>query len=577
MKTKIYILLLVLFALDIRIYSQNTDEVFFKAMNDEMNRSLTGLKLDKYNPPFFLAYMLSDSRSFYASATLGALTTSNENPGRSDNLRLMVGDYSLNDENFVGARSSSSGINLPLPIENDYSAIRRALWSITDRTYKSTVETYEQKLTALKQQNNQDTDRLSDYSKIKPVNMILPKADFTYNRAEWETLVKELSAEFKTYPDFNTSNVTILFLQSDYYYSSNEGSKLRIPNNIAILSVNAGTQADDGEMLSNQLNYTALLPSGLPSKEKVKQDIRQMAEFLVSMRKAPAMKDSYSGPVIFDGVAAAELTSQLLFSRNGLISTREQVYASDRSGNGTENNLDRRIGQKIGDQNITITALPKLKFYNGIPLLGSFDIDAEGVVPPDELVLVENGMLKSLLNDRIPTATAKESNGHRRLIFGGTSSTKGPGVIQITYNKGKSVKSIYKNVANEASKNGFPFFYVVRKFGMPNIGMNAQNASSIGRNLPVTKPLAIYRVSVKTGQEELVRSAVFSEFTLNNLKHISSATKELQVYNSVNINSGILCTYILPQVIAFNDLTLMNHKSQNKPKLPVVPNPLAVK
>jgi hypothetical protein len=577
MKIKIYILLFILFTPGIRTYSQNTDQVFFKAMNDEMNRSLTGLKLDKYNPPFFLAYMLADSRSFYASATLGTLTTSNDNPERAANIRLMVGDYSLNDENFVGARSFSDEINLPIPLENDYSAIRRALWTITDGTYKTAIETYEQKLTALKQQNNQDTERLDDYSKIKPTQIILSKPDFTYNRTEWENLVKELSAEFNTYPNFNTSSVTLLFIRSDYYYYSNEGTKLKIPNNIAILSVNAGTQADDGEMLSNHLNYAALLPSGLPSKEKVKQDIRQMADFLVSMRKAPVVKDSYSGPVIFEGVAAAELASQLLFSRNGLISTREQVYASDHRSGGTENNLDNRIGQKICSENITIKALPKLKSYGGIPLLGSFEVDAEGIVPPDELVLVENGMLKSLLNDRVPTATAKESNGHRRLVFGGTSSTKGPGVIQITYNKGQSNKNIYKDVAKEASKNGFPFYYVVRKFGMPNIGMNAQIAGSIGRNLPVTKPLAIYRVSVKTGQEELVRSAIFSEFTLNNLKHIHSATKELQVYNSVNINNGIPFTYILPQIIAFDDLTLVNYKNQNKPKLPVVPNPLAVK
>jgi predicted Zn-dependent protease len=577
MNIKIYPLLFILLTIFFKGYSQNTEEVFFHAMDDEMNRSTTGLKLDKYNPPFFLAYMLSDSRSFYASATLGALTTVSQNPGRSASYRLMVGDYSLNDENFVGARSSTGGVSLPMPLENDYAAIRRALWSITDRSYKSTVETYEQKLTALKQQNEQDTSRLNDYCKIEPVKMMVPKTDFTYNRSQYEDLIKELSAEFKAYPDFNTSNVTLMFIQTDYYYLSNEGSKIRMPNNIAILSVNAGTQADDGEMLGNQLNYTALDPSGLPAKDKIKQDIRQMADFLVSMRKAPIVKDSYSGPVIFEGEAAAELASQVLFSNNGLISNREQVYASDRRGGGTEQNLDNRVGQKVCSENITIKALPKLKTYSGIPLAGSFEIDAEGVVPPSELVLVENGMLKTLLNDRVPTVAAKQSNGHRRAIIGGTSSTKGPGVIEISYDKGKTSKNIYKEVAKEASKNGLTYFYVVRKLGMPNIGMNSQLAASIGRGLPVTKPVAIYRVSAKTGQEELVRSAVFSEFTMNNLKRISGATKEMQVYNYVDINIGLPCTYILPQIIAINEVNLVNHKNQNKPKLPVVPNPLTIR
>jgi hypothetical protein len=62
----------------------------------------------------------------------------------------MVGDYSLNDENFVGGsrRFSSGGGYLPLPLDNDYRAIRRSFWIMTDQVYKSSIESYEQKLTA---------------------------------------------------------------------------------------------------------------------------------------------------------------------------------------------------------------------------------------------------------------------------------------------------------------------------------------------------------------------------------------------------------------------------------------------
>lgn len=80
------------------------DEVIFQAMNDELQRSVRELTLEKYPPPFYLAYQLADVRTLTIKATLGEIRQTEVNPFRAHNIRLMVGDYVLNNENFVGGR-----------------------------------------------------------------------------------------------------------------------------------------------------------------------------------------------------------------------------------------------------------------------------------------------------------------------------------------------------------------------------------------------------------------------------------------------------------------------------------------
>ena len=297
----------------------NGDEIIFKAMNDELNRSISKLTINKYPAPFFIAYQLSDGQSLTIQATLGALRSSNETPARAQNIRLMVGGYSLNDENFMsGSQSFSSGAYLSLPIDNDYDAIRRAFWIASDQSYKRAIETYDQKLSALKQQNKTDEEKPDDFSKITPVSLIMKSTPVKYDKAKWEAFAKDVSGVFKTSTQIGNSSVIMGLANACVYVTTSEGTKLRIPLSIACLWINANTQADDGEVLNDQLLYYALTPEQFPTADKIKQDIKQMSDNLSALSKAPSFKDSYSGPVIFEGEAAAELWAQKLFKNNSL-------------------------------------------------------------------------------------------------------------------------------------------------------------------------------------------------------------------------------------------------------------------
>src|SRR5674476_417154 len=107
MKNLKYILISAFFLHIFGSTAQNaSDEIVFKALNDEMARSLSSLKLDKYNPPFLIASSLCDGQYYSARASMGALIRSKEVPLRNESFRLMVGSYEINDENFSGGSAS---------------------------------------------------------------------------------------------------------------------------------------------------------------------------------------------------------------------------------------------------------------------------------------------------------------------------------------------------------------------------------------------------------------------------------------------------------------------------------------
>ncbi len=550
----------------------NVDDVIFKAMNDELNRNVSSLSLGKYKPPFFIGYRLNYSNILSISASLGSLVHSEENIGKAPNVRLMVGDYSLNDENFVaGSKSYSSGGGyLPLPLDDNYGAIRRALWIMTDKTYKSAIEKYEQKLTALKQQNKEESERLDDYSKIAPVNLMLKHVPLKFDKSYWENTTKDWSRIFQTYKQIASSSVSLYFMDGSFYYVTNEGSKIKFPGSIACLMINADCQAIDGEQLRDHLLYFALTPDQLPSVTKVNQEIRQMADNLTALSKAPQIRDSYSGPVLFEDDAAAEVFLQKFFGVNGLIASREPVYAVERQEQGSINKFDNKVNLRVCSENINITATPKLKTFHHIPLVGSFEIDAEGVVPKDELILVDKGILKTLLNDRVPTSKVKESNGYCRLTIGGNTK-KAPGVINVSYNNGISIDSLRRKALKEAEKNGLDYFYVIRKVEVPNMGMAKSGDGDDDRDLPISRPIYIYKVSTKTGEETLVRSALVSDFAVNAFKHILGGTGDQIVYNT--LKGTVPVSMIVPKALLFDDIGIEKDRS-TRPKLPVVANPV---
>jgi hypothetical protein len=592
---------------------QFTRERLIKAMKDELNRNMDRLALENLKKPFYISYSVRDARIMNVSASLGALISSIDRPSREHDMRVMVGDYKQNDENFLELGGDERNTMLEnagqLPLENDYQGMRRALWIATDNLYKRAAESFERKIAALQQQKlTPEEAELDDFSKAPKATLTLPARSFDIQKEKWEGAARELSALFRNYPDIQSSNVNIWLYQADAYFTNSEGTETIVPLTLATIRVSASTQATDGEPLKDALSWVALLPEDLPATASMTKDITEMAGNLVALRDAPVMDDSYTGPVLFENQAVGEAISQRLFSSSsGLIAERKPVFADKNISmyfnQSKKSTFEDKIETRIFPKEISFSAVPSMTKSGSQKLVGSFEVDGEGIKPPKSLLLVDKGTLKTLLHDRVPTPKVRESNGHRRLIIGSTEagSATGPGVIVMNSSAGRPASELKKDLLKRAKEEGLSYAMLVRKITSPGGGADDFDISSLfmmrsgGQDDPgskISKPVLIYKVNVADGKETLVRSAEIGGIGAGALRKIASTAKEELVYNtllpmsggsglasmfSISLgggSSGIPASFVLPKSILFEELEVKKEKRDYTPKLPAVPSPL---
>jgi len=547
----------------IQAENRATREIILSAMKDELARNMEQLRLENMQRPFFISYTVRDFRTMEVSATLGSIVYSDENHLRNHNVRVMVGDYKFTDENFRdtspgGFQNTMLQGTDDLPLEDDYYGIRRALWIATDAVYKSASEKYERKKAALEQQELSDEEKeLEDFSRAPVVKYKEPARKFDIDRAKWEKIAQEISAVFKTYPDIYSSQTRCYFFYSDGYFINSEGTEVVQPLTLVYLFIDAETQAVDGEPLRDVISYIGSTPDDLPSTSAIKQAAKDLADQLVALRIAPVFEDSYTGPVMLEDQAVGELISQQLFERaGGMLAFRTPIMAgSTPARGGMSQSLEDKIGIRILSRDLTLKAMPTMETFAGVNLVGTCKVDEEGVKPPQEIVLVENGILKTLLSNRTPTIKIKESNGHDRplISFGRFASSRlGAGVIFLTVSDGRSKSDMKNELLQLAREEGLEYAIIVRKV------------------MSLSQPIFSYRVNVEDGKEELVRSVMLGRLSVSSLRRIYSASAEQFVYQK----GGIPASYIVPQSLIFEELEVEPEKRPYTPKLPVVPGPL---
>src|SRR5579862_5198306 len=136
------------------------EDPVLKALNDELARSMT-LHLEGLDAPYFIQYDVADSTSYHLSAAYGALVRSDQSHSRILVSQLRVGSDALDNSNFAeggrfgGGRSGLSA-GTALPTDNDYLAIRHAIWQATDSQFTEALQTLTRKRAYLKERNLED-------------------------------------------------------------------------------------------------------------------------------------------------------------------------------------------------------------------------------------------------------------------------------------------------------------------------------------------------------------------------------------------------------------------------------------
>jgi hypothetical protein len=180
----------------------------------------------------------------------------------------------------------------------------------------------------------------------------------------------------------------------------------------------------------------------------------------------------------------------------------------------------------------------------------------EGIIPDSSTLLVENGMLRKLLNDRIPARTSPNSTGNSRLTYrgNGLGTTAAPSVIKIEGRDGVSHVDLKNKLIEMAKEEGFEYTYIIREL------------SSYSR------PFLIYRVNVADGSEELIQASELSGVTLSKLKRIPAISNQEKTENLSF--SGAPISIIYPDAMIIEDIDIDKERESSKTKAPIVDNPV---
>lgn len=585
---KIYPILIVV-ALFVHVSTSNAavkedlsdgSKIILNALQDEMQRNLDSLEYKDYSRPFFIAYNLSDVHSHQVITSLGAVISSQPSHKRSNFVRLMVGDYDLNDENF---RDKTSNINhndgfLPLPLDDDYLGIRRAFWIMTNNVYKNASELYKNKEEAMQRKGLTKSDLVApDFSKEQAQNYYRKPFENTPQVEQLEKRAREISDVFNDYEEIVDSKVYIIYQNSTDYYVNNEGTEVVLPQVFYKIAVVALTYTKENDLDGDFLAYYGDNLNNLPSTDDMKKDAKLLADNLVKKSKIEPFMESYNGPVLVSGKAVPEIIFQRLFyPGNGLITYRNPLINDTYKGilNSNRRTWNSRYGNKVISNKLSITDVPTLKEYNNIPLYGSYEIDREGVVPPDSLLLVEKGILKNQLNNRTPTSKQLNSNGHNRnyIGMGSTSFTVSPSNVMIKAEKTVSKQQLKEDLIAKAKEDGLS--YAIR---IKPLETNSNYA-----------PINYYRVNLETGEETLLRSVSNEKISSKNLSNVLGISNGEIVHNTLYNQrqagdylqptlAGVPVSYICPDAILLKDAEIEGINKPIKRDGVLLENPISTK
>ena len=566
---------------------------------------MDSLIIEKMLRPMFISYSICDAKTLQIEAILGGLVKSQERPIRVFENRVLVGENGRTNENYLDENmlwtySSSSN---SVPFSNNINDIRRALWLVTDNNYKKAITNYEAKMSALSQQSlTEEEMQLLDFSPVSKSEVVVPYKSIALVKSEMENLARNLSSVFTKYPAIQKSGVSVFVYDGMVYFANSEGTSLQYPLQITSIRVTAKTQAPSGEVLDDHVLWFARDISQLPDEKTMIAEVGKMAENLSGLTQKSAVSEPYSGPVLFEGQAAAEVFVQKFITNvNGLVAVRKPIIGSEvvmtyAPEKVKENTLEAMMNKKIISRDISITALPTLVSFENIDLVGRFVADAEGVAAPDTVILVENGVLKNLLCSRTPSLKMKQSNGHARpaLSNGGIKTVTGPGVIQMTNNN--PATSVERSKLKElllaaAKEEDLEYAYIVRKVLSDAAGVESESqVYYYGASAPkadLSKTIQVYRVKVSDGSEELVSLAEVQGLTVKSFKRLLATSSEMQVYNTMinPVNSdlqnwgykltGIPASIIMPEGLLFEEIDVVKEKQGVVKNIPVVSNPVS--
>jgi TldD protein len=564
------------------------------AMHDELERNRTRLQLPGVEKPFYLEYRLMDLDVRAVTSSFGALISTSTTRNRFMSVDVRVGDYHLDSSNFISEDGFQGflGSTGEVGIDRDYNSLRQDLWLATDQAYKQAVTQMSLKQSFLRSLTK--PPEIDDFSQAAPLVKIDSHAEPDWTSRNWEDESRAASLALTNFPHLSGARVNYYMIYVTYYLMNSEGTTIRSSRSLAAVEAALDTTADDGMTLHDYYAVYVAKPADLPDPSAVGASLTQTGTELMTMRQSPLMQD-FTGPVLFDPPAAGSLLAQALApSLSGARPPLSTMPAFDeimeRMGGRSE--WSGRVNTRVLPANVSLIDDPTLKEFNGQPLLGSYEIDDEGV-KAQRVAVVENGSLKNLLMSRRPGPDFSASNGHARSALLSDTRPLASNLF-LQSNGGLDQAALKKKFLDACRDDGHEWCLEVKKMDNPALSSIRQEdfsdflggiAGGVASGLRI--PLVVYRVYVSDGHEEMVRGGHIEGLQLRAIRNILGIGDDETVFPYMqntqggfagtalgafgSANGGIPSTVVTPSLL-LDEIEFRGFHGEPR-RLPLVPAP----
>jgi TldD protein len=512
-----------------------SDDALMTALRQELQRSKEKLQLGTEQKPYFIQYSVNDSDDYISSSSFGAPVNRVHTRLRTLTVVVRVGSYEHDSD--LGGGDTAFDV---LPVDDDVYALRRAIWLATDRAYKSALEAFTEKQSALKQ--FEDDNSVSDLSRETPVQHVEAKVRMDADIDGWEKTLAKATGLFRKYPEAEDLQGGLRLSANNFYLVNSEGTELRMGQGAQSVFLSGTAQAADGMKLHRSLMRSARTAQGLPSFTEFLSLSEELVNTLRLLRTAPVVKEEYRGPVLFSNDAAGSLVEGIL-ARNfqGL---RPQPGNPARVMGAFASSWH----SQVLPEHVSLTDDPTLDTIGGRQLLATYAYDDEGVAA-SPVKLVDNGILQNYLLSRRPIRDFPKSNGHGRNLgpFTGVS----PANMVLKSSAPTPAAEMKQHLLDLCKQRGLEYGYMTETMA------------------GVREPRLLYRVWVKDGREELVRGAVLDELDVRAFRNeLHFVGDDLLANNNAE---RLPMSFVTPSLL-FNEI-VVKPSSATLDKLPQYPAP----
>ncbi len=554
---KLIITLLILFISQSVLFGKQSrsDLTVLTAMEQELKRSMKELKLEDYDKPYFMSYLIKENTVNQIMAKFGSLILSENSKTRELFVDVRVGDYQFdNSVNGKSGSSSSYKRSTLLPIENDIDAIRAIIWQITDDTYKKSLTQYFNK--KAKKVQEVDKNNLPNFSKEKPSIYIGKELELVFDKKEWEEKIKEISSIVKQYRELDDSSITFTAQKETVFFINSEKSKYITDDILYSINIDLSAISEDGNVINNfgSLHYKNL--ADIPDLDTIKKEVKKIIDEVYEIKNAKSI-NPINVPAILESEAAGilfhEAVGHRLEGERQIDETQGQTFSE-------------RVGTQIIPTFLSIEDNPSLYDFNSDSLLGYFVYDDQGI-RGKKVPLVQKGILKNFLLSRTPVKGFANSNGHGRASNGRAPMARMSNLLIRSENE-FSKQELKKLLIQEIKKQNKDFGLIIKK-----MTGGETNTSSYDFQAFKATPLLLHKVDPDTGEETPVRGVEIVGTPLISINKIIATGNNYKAFNGFcGAESGYVPVSTIAPSILISEIELQKTTSE-KEKKPILPPP----